>query len=675
VYRRFIIAVGAFIALGVMVAGGLLAQSPAASWVSLDGSKAGTPAEVVFDKENSNAATSSFSLVLHGFWSERKDGPGGPYTKITVPGLGSVQQRGAPSLPALRLTLAVPTNATAIKLRSAGASETRTYAGVLIWPNPIPETDQEGSKPEQFVIDEQIYKQTSNYPGVSAGAVDSVRPKLGSINGGSVEAYPFQWNPSTRTLVVHRVTKYSFDHSGTPVTQREMTKDRGAFAAQKFANWESVAVNFPINWYFYDANFLFIYPQGFKDELQPLIDQKKARGFWVTEMTTATTGNTCSSIRTAINNWYNSKPSWTDKYALLVGDVNEIPLCSYGGTPTDDLYASTNGDDLDEEIYLGRLSIDSETDAANQVGKILAYEDNPALFCCYEEALLIAHKEGAPGKYVGAHESVRTASYAVPPTFSTLYGNDAAVTDSDVSAAINAGLGLVAYRGHGSSAAWTTWNTGGESYNSTDVTGLLNTIPRVPVVWGFACTNGDLNVSDSIAEIWMESTSNRAVSYYGATIPSYTSQNHELDRRMFKAVYDLGLTTQSHAIEYAEDQMSAIVGSDNAWMYLLLGDPDMQIRRRNPQTLVIKIPEYINICKGPGCFLDVSVLDKIGNPVQGARVSVWKEGKFEDEVLTNRYTDRSGNASLQVNASTTGTLYYSVKDELGNTTVGKIQVR
>ena len=47
--------------------------------------------------------------------------------------------------------------------------------------------------------------------------------------------------------------------------------------------------------------------------------------------------------------------------ALLVGDVNEIPLSMAAtGSPADDLYASTNGDDPDEEIFLGRLSVSQQ---------------------------------------------------------------------------------------------------------------------------------------------------------------------------------------------------------------------------------------------------------------------------------------------------------------------------
>lgn len=492
----------------------------------------------------------------------------------------------------------------------------------------------------------------------------------------TLEAYPFQWNPRTKTLSVNRITQFVIAHEGTAIEHRPMTKDRAALAAAKFLNWPAVALNFPVNALFYEGDFLFIYPSGYDDELQPLIDQKKARGFSVTEMTTLATGNTCASIRTAINNWYNSRFSWTDKYAILVGDVNQIPLCtSASGTPTDDLYASTNGDDLDEEIFLGRLSVDNEADAAQQVGKILSYSDNPPPFCCYDEVLLVAHKEDAPGKYVGAHESVRLGSYSVPPSFSTLYGHIAGVDDSDVSAAIDNSLGLVAYRGHGSSSAWTGWNIPNDYFNSTDVGLLGNVMPRIPIIWSFACNNSEIGVDDSIGEHWMESAGSRAVAHYGSTIPSYTDQNHELDRQMFKAVYDLGLTTHSHAIRYAEDQMGALIGSDNAWMYLLLGDPEMQIRRRNPSNLVIKIPDYVAVCKGPDCYLKVSVLDETGRPLAGARVAVWKGANGREEVFNNRYTDGNGSASIRINPETNGTLHYSVRDEQGNTAVGSVPVR
>ena len=89
----------------------------------------------------------------------------------------------------------------------------------------------------------------------------------------------------------------------------------------------------------------------------------------------------------------------------------------------------------------------------------------------------------------------------------------------------------------------------------------------------------------------------------------------------------------------------------------------------------VTAPEYAFPCKGPDCWMYIGVKDKYGNPLPGARVAVWKGGKYGDEVLTNRYSDASGTAALLVNAQTAGTLYYSVKDGSGNTLTGKIPVK
>lgn len=175
----------------------------------------------------------------------------------------------------------------------------------------------------------------------------------------------------------------------------------------------------------------------------------------------------------------------------------------------------------------------------------------------------------------------------------------------------------------------------------------------------------------------MELANAGASSYYGATRTSYTSQNHVLDEWMFKAVFDEGLLTQSHAIERGEAQMAALSGSDNAWMYLLLGDPDMKIRTKNPYRFELKIPEMIEICKF--CELPIQVFDIKGNPVSNALVGLWKPGSKDrpnqpGETWINGYTDHNGYVSLPYSALTEGELFYSVEDEYGNAVFDKIQV-
>ncbi len=653
-------------------------------WIALDERQApGSEAQIRVDSEASDGQRTVFEMTIPGFWMSGKQGADGRrYQKIEIPGLGSHEQLGAPDLPRYRFTLALPFRKGEVRM-SGKVQAMQRFADILAWPQPVEEMDGDGEgTPEKFVIDRQVYGNEGNWPGSLSPDRYSVGRALRGIPAVEAEAWPVQWNPATRELQVASRITYVVEHDGETERFEPMTQERYALAEKTFLNWAELNDIFVPNFKLYTADYLFIYPDSsYADEIKPLVDQKKARGFKVTEMTVAGDigASTCNDIRGAIQTWEAAIPAWHDTYALLVGDTDVIPHCtSPTGDQTDDLYASTDGDDLNEEIYLGRLSVDGEADLAAQVNKILTYEDHPNLFCCYNRAGLWAHKEGAPGKYEGAHETVRTFAYADAPLFQTFYGSQAGVSDADVAARVDSGVGVMAYRGHGSDAATgTTWNQTGESFNAADVAGLSNPLSRAPVVWSFACTNARLDSNDSIAEQWMERADAGAVSYYGATRTSWTSQNHVLDEWMFRAVYDEGLLTQSHAIERGEAQMAALSGADNAWMYLLLGDPDMKIRTRNPLNLVIKLPELIPICRF--CELPVEVFDPLGNPVANALVGLWKPAakalpNQPGETWVNGYTDANGRITLPYSALTTGSLHFAVEDEYGNVATGAVTV-
>lgn len=270
---------------------------------------------------------------------------------------------------------------------------------------------------------------------------------------------------------------------------------------------------------------------------------------------------------------------------------------------------------------------------------------------------------------------MRNNSYSNPPNFITRYGHVAGIDDADIRDNVNNGIGLLAYRGHGSAAATgTSWNIPIDYFNSADVNLLFNPPNRAPVVWSFACTNAKLGDNDSIAELWMEYTEGGAVSYYGATTASYTSQNHVLDEEMFLAVYDDGLITQSQAIMQAENEMANSIGSSNAWMYLLLGDPDMQIRTNNLIDIQVFAPEWLEICRL--CDIKISVTDKYGSPLRNSLVGLYKEDvNGKQETATNAYADDKGNVTLQYSSNSTGTMFLAVEDGSGNSVLQQIPVR
>lgn len=649
------------------------------TWINIDSTAEGTPADISFDTSASSPTESVFEVVVHGFWLIEKSGPTGePFTEIEIPGLGRQNVAGAPVMPVAWVELAVPLDATQARLVSAQLINVATFTGINAWPQPIPQLDHENGEPEVFQMDPLIYGLMEPWPSESAVSPVAVTTELGHIRGARCGANVCRWNPQTQELEVVAHGRYTYLHNGAATTSPPMTRERGELAQARFLNWPLADDLYPVNGITYEGLYLIVYPEAYEATLQPFVAHKFTRGFQVTKMKLEDIGDTCEEIRAGIAAWYNGSPPEKDHYCLLVGDTNEIPLCTAPdadyttGTQTDDLYGSVNGDDLLEEVFVGRISIDDADDLAHQLDKIIFYETTPEVGWNRKQAVLVAHKEDAPGKYQGAHETVRTFGYNNPPQFITRYGAQGA-TNADVSNDIDGGVGIVAYRGHGSSASWTGWNLGNEYYDDTEVNGLSNGM-ECPVVWSFACTNALLTSSDCIAERWMEATDGGSVSYYGATRASYTDPNHTLDRQMFRYVFHLGFTSQGQAICHAEWLMEQQWYVDNSWMYLLLGDPSMEIRSDDGELDIVAPPE-VEMCD-PVCDLDFLVLDDTGTPVPNALVAVWKPGADPDvpEVLDNRYTDSSGMATIPLTPETLGTMYVSARDESGRLSTSTVEV-
>jgi hypothetical protein len=153
---------------------------------------------------------------------------------------------------------------------------------------------------------------------------------------------------------------------------------------------------------------------------------------------------------------------------------------------------------------------------------------------------------------------------------------------------------------------------------------------------------------------------------------------------MFQGVYTVDLTTISHAIHFAEIMMVSNESFENAWMYMLLGDPDMEIRTGPPTIWDIAAPPVIPPCNDGCPPVDITVLDDQGQPLEGVLVAAWKEGFVAtapnspamkvDELLDNRYTNAAGQAQIPVTSMTEGTLFYTIQDESGNTVLDSIHV-
>jgi hypothetical protein len=680
--------------LALSAAAPALAQS-SRTWFALDTQPPGTPAQLVFDAAGSDANMTRGTLTISGFWLVSKTAPDGtPYNDVQVPGLTNLSQLGAPRLPAVQMDVGILTGASMVTLEQASGPAVY-FHGVHVWPEPVEAQFHEGS-PEVFTRDDAIYRAQEFWPPSVSTWPKSPTTFSGLLEYSSVVLNPFRWNPGVDDMEVHPRYDFALAHRGTLTPLDGLTKPQSRYLGNAVFNGPALVGSLTADPVRYAGEFLFVTPLIYLSDIGPLILQKKSRGFGTSVLLTEQIGYGCASTLAAIKAWYHSTSPKADHFCILVGSDDDIPLCGSPpipgfstGVPSDDPYGNpdTPGS-LDKEILVGRLPVRSHSDVLYDVARLLGYEDSPAFPSRFSHVLLAAHEAAIGATPIQSwQEDVRTAPYAVPPIFETQYGATPGVDDVSLSAAIDAGQGLVCYLGHGDSFEWWQWDLPHEDYAGSNVAGLTNG-PNCPVVWSFACQTNDLSVlvNTCFGESWMRQKHHGAVSFYGGTRSVYVSPTVDLDKAMFEELYNKSNVIQGFTILAGEKRMEQLHNLGDAWKYLLLGDPQMSIRRIEPIHLRASGPSIVlQSCDTGMCpAFHLNVSDANGRPLAGAKVGIWKAAAASanapglsaalasgpDEVLDDRYTDANGDAFIPVPPLTDGTLYYSVEMDEGEAMSG-----
>jgi hypothetical protein len=680
--------------LFVLAATAAYAQSGPQWWSLNPSMPPGTPPTVTL-MTTSNPQQTVLQVTIHGFYYENVVAMGQTFRRLRlVKGHDEAQYRvvGRPELPAMHHLLG------ALVGNQVGPPEVQVIEeiqipGALIHPYQPPIIDTQPAT--TFLWDQAFYQTSQPFPAVRAAA-RGYQGRFGGLDLVAAETYPFRAVPVNQVLMVMRRYQVTIPHPGTGVPDsHQITRRQARQHELLLANQPVVQAFWQPQLDLYAGDYLFVTWPTFIEEIEPLAEQKRRRGYDVTIATTDQTGSTCAEIKDYIADWWSNGNPDRDHYVLLVGDTWAIPVCSSEDTTTSDLvYACIDGlgadglPDVYPEVRIGRFTCDTAADCTDMVTKTLTYE--AGYFGSGDwlgDVLLTCHQttaDGRPGanlnQYRDAQESVRLYPYTDPPAFSTLYGQSGP-TNAQVRAAINDGQGVVCYRGHGGTIKWGGfggWSTTGEDFISGDVTLLAND-NKTPVVLSIACVNNDISGlynggTDAIGEAWMKTTE-RAVAHFGATDGSERDANDILDLELFETIYEDGHAILGEAIAGA--QLATIIASPdfgefNAWLYLLLGDPELEVWREPPPPLVLS-GHPAQVPTGPSIFV-VQVHHGSGLrsvPVPFAIVSLYKNG----EVIVNRYTDLNGQAEIPIDPTSPGTMHVTAYTDLGPEGVGLAEVQ
>jgi hypothetical protein len=575
-------------------------------WIAFNNSQEITEPSIRILSSSANEIT--FRIHLDGFLKEDVIIDSTTYQKIYFSGDQTLQKVGYPALPVISKLIGLPPNSEfRISIVDSVWKKLSKYT-VIPYQQPLLETEEL----DGYTINNIFYSSSLSYPDTMYEYSEKMNWK--GIENINLTLCPFKYSPAEQTLdvITDFTVKIDFtteDTENTNLIEKLNTKNDQAFKNQ-FFNFnndliksyydnteidtvESSQSNMPIlrtTTTSSDYDYLIISAPSYLDSspLYALKDWKSRIGLKCKIVSTSATGTSVTDIKDYIVNEYTNNGI---KYVLLVGDYSDIPLYDWSNAYSDYWYGCiTPGglSDLQAEIPIGRFSISNLTELENMVNKSINYEKKPPLNNWTKKSLLIAHKQDAPSKYQGCKESIRTASYTISsPIFSLAYGATStyggnSATNQTIIDAINNGIGLINYRGHGSETGWDSgWSTEGKAFNSDEIENLTNTT-QTPVIFSIACLNAAIQSSNvCLLENFTRKT-NGSVAFLGATEASYTEVNHTFDKALYKLVYNTGIYNIGNLLVQADITAMTANSSNyyskyNAKIYLWGGDPSLEL--------------------------------------------------------------------------------------------------
>ncbi len=351
------------------------------------------------------------------------------------------------------------------------------------------------------------------------------------------------------------------------------------------------------------ADYLAIGPSDLLAPLQPLLDRRQAAGLATLAVDATAIYEQFGDgrpgpepIRAFLRHAAGQWPA-PPRFLLLAGDASydpqgyagpagqeaaRLPTClvdTYfvGETASDHCFADLDGD-LQPELAVGRLPAQTPKQIATAVDKIIAYEQAPADSDWLRRALLVADDEP---EFPAA--SRRIADQVLSPAglqVQSLYLDDPALAQPATARralfdALEAGVALVNYAGHGSPEWWA-----GELLSSADAASLRNR-NRLPIVTAMTCLTGFFHhpSTESMSEalLWADGG---AVAAFMPSSEGITSEQLPVALAFYDHLLSGQHPTLGEAIQAAKQELvqNRRTSDDMIRTFNLLGDPALDIR-------------------------------------------------------------------------------------------------
>ncbi|MFB3910215.1 MAG: C25 family cysteine peptidase [Candidatus Eisenbacteria bacterium] len=601
-------------------------------------------------RSGEDGVTVQFSLTDLQIEEVTRDGR--TFQQITIPGGGAIGQVGDPQIPTFTRLLAIPDRA-GVRVEATIESE-EERDGIRL----IPVQGDDGTP---FALDQAAYQRDAYDDFAPAAAGDPAI--LREMRVVALTFQPVRYNPARQTIRIAREIRVQVHFEGENLTN-EMTR-RAQTIAPSFAsmyqslilNWQDALGNrevAPGAWVVICPNLTDV-----TTRLQPLVDWRQRKGLPTYVATTAETGTSNTSIKTWIQNAYNTWPT-PPEYIVLAGDASgtyAIPtwfenLSGYGGEG-DHPYVQLAGGDILADAHVGRLSFSSTGELETIVAKITKYESDPYMddTSWYQRGCVVGDDSPSGYSCIQLAQWVKKALQVNGYTrVDSIYG-EPFVTGMQTS--FNAGISIFNYRGWIGMSGWGNNNTYG-----------LTNGWKLPFVVTITCDTGTFANGTSRSEGFLRAGSATAPKGGIAAIGTATSGTHTAYNNclnlgihqglLYEKLWTLGAALTRGKLEmylnYQQDQPNRVT----IWSYWnnLMGDPATECWTGVPQP--VTVAHAASLPLGGNSFR--ATVTKLGQPVEDATVCVWKG----TEVYASGETDGNGEIELPVAGMTAGNLLVTV---------------
>jgi hypothetical protein len=634
-----------------------------AEWIPLNkqSNSSAPPSVTLVSDDNSSTV---IKIEISGF--ELKDFISGDkqYQQIDLLSESFTNYPGYPELPYIAKVLAIPDHA-GVSVEVLESGEIQTFNNIYLIP--ARESWIEGSPETPYSEDTDAYNSMIGFPGEF---VQIDQPSVfRDFRIARVSVYPIRYIPAKKELQVVSYITVRINYGPGEVinpktsTPKPIAPSFGQLYKSLIFNYESVLNNLYGGKNEAPELMLCIMPDEFVTSFQTYATWKRQSGIDIHVTKFSDIGATSSDPTIIKNHIADAYHNWLvpPTYVLLVGDDGVLPTTTANGYVSENYYVEIDGNDYFPELLLGRFTNTSDYGMQVMINKFIKYEKTPyttstAWFkkgiCCSNDAYpsqIQTKREAATYMRVdGGFTSVDTMSDP-----GCTYSN------ADVVAAINEGRSFLNYRGEGWTTGW--WATCTPMTN-TEVNGLANG-EKFTFVTSIGCGVAMFASGESFGETWMElgtlSVPRGAAAFLGPAGNTHTAYNNNIDRGIYKGMFQEGLETPGQALLRGKLYMYNVFGGGDSYVsyhykiYCALGDPSIHIWKDVPKAISVNYPAFIPL--GSNLVEFTVTHTATGLPVANAQVCV-----TGTSIFATGHTDATGKAYIDI---------FSEEQEILNVTV------